>query len=73
MRERLLLLLVVFRIFPNGHRTENQKMGVTSNSFNGFRCGGHAHFLVLSLLAQHPPMVLGIDGEAACVAWGIDA
>ena len=36
-------------------QTESQKMGMTSNRFIGFSCGGHAHVLVLSLLAKHPP------------------
>ena len=36
-------------------QTESQDMGMTSNSFNGFRCGGHSHVLVLSLLADTPP------------------
>ena len=58
-------------------QTESQKMGMTSNSFVGFRCGGHSHVLVLSLLARHPPWPRAptrrrswAGGVGACAQWG---
>ena len=58
-------------------QTESQNMGMTSNSFNGFRCGGHSHVLVLSLLARHPPWPRAPTRRrswagrvGACAQWG---
>ena len=58
-------------------QTESQKMGMTSNRFIGFRCGGHSHVLVLSLLAKHPPWPRAPTRRrsragrvGACAQWG---
>ena len=58
-------------------QTESQNMGMTSNSFVGFRCGGHSHVLVLSLLAKHPPWPRAPTRRrsragrvGACAQWG---